>query len=278
VPPTSEFVKFAEAQLQKIAPGIELALQPKDPEHPGKMWLAWGEVRASYRMMSRHISFRADMPPQTLPRERGSVDFMEKWSYYKGRLTRRWNALDAAARRALYAVVTYPVYAAVVFRLVCMMVPGVGFVVRRIVSVLGASEAVNLHTSWFETSPYLDSQIADQVLWTTITAAWRLLTSDILKVAVRRTITPVFHVVIVLVGDFGVVFVLLVPCVIYYGAKRLLRKVREDQSNEFYTNWDNPDYDGPSKKRVLGGCQGMCKCDCIGERLERVRRIELTTE
>jgi hypothetical protein len=182
------------------------------------------------------LPFENQMPPDTLPRDRPSEDFVDAFYYWKGRYLRRFRGFYNTFSAAFVAIIRAPVYFIGPVRIICMIEPAIGSIIRNILVLVGFGPLIDRHTAWFASSNMLDAEFTDTVLEGAFSSVYAFLTSGIVG---NQILLPLLNLVTVVVGQSAHFWVLAVPPAMLWVARKVIDKIRMKQQEEFQKEWDN---------------------------------------
>jgi hypothetical protein len=184
------------------------------------------------------------MAPATQPRERPSIDYMDAYTYWKGRYLRQYSQIFESTKATMIILINKPIRYAIGFRLLCFVLP-IGEPIRAILAYVGFGNTIAQHLQWFQDSYFFGFEISDTLFKTTImqssTMAFAFVFSDFL----RNLIGRVFGVATSgLASATGGVFdllpslwILAIPPLIVYGIKKYIREFKAKQQADFAAKW-----------------------------------------
>lgn len=191
------------------------------------------------------LPFPDQMPPQTLPRDRPSQDFVEAFCYWKDRYLRRFRGFYNTFYAAFLAIIGTPVWYLGPLRIICMLVPSIGPVIQGILTLLGFGPWMDGHVARFANSPMLDAKITDTVLENAFSSAYEVLTSGIFA---NQILAPLLNLLKVVLGESVHFYAFLLPIAMCGIAWFVIGNIRDKQQAYFEEKWEHE-----LRDKYLGG-------------------------
>jgi hypothetical protein len=188
------------------------------------------------------------LAPTTEARERPSIDYMDAYSYWKGRYLRQYSQIFESTKGTMILLINKPIRYAIGFRLLCLLLP-IGEHIRAILTYIGFGGTITQHLQWFQGSSFFGFEISDKLFRTTIMSsssmAYAIVFSDFLRKLIGRLFGFATYGLSFLTGASGMLigasfdlWFVFIPPLIIYGSKRYLKKLQARQQAAFKANWE----------------------------------------
>lgn len=174
------------------------------------------------------LSDPTDVPPKTEPRKRKSQDYVEFAQYWKARIFRQFSFYRRTIAASLRRLITYPMYAVVVVRLVCIFLGG-GPTISLMLSRVGLEDAIHNHGQLF--GAVSKDEVSDRLLMNGLRQIPVMLLSVDLG-SLSSALRSSFGVAVPVLGPSAVIAA---PFLVVVAALHLTRK---RQQNKFMEDWD----------------------------------------